>query len=221
MKEIVVTTPAGRCPVRLKEYDAETVMLWGDQVREIGRGDFNPPVLYSLPALLYWVKQMELDKQTLATVVGHLHEIYSDEIGMKGVQQPAIERRHGLPDYVANGMVEVKTAAVDEPDDDAPKKTATRRAKIHGHSTTAILRWMGANGFTFEQARAALAHYGDANQISDVSVTMQVNDGSSGRFRFGTLVELTPAQAAELNAHAGRAAKPAAGKKPAKAKNRL
>ena len=220
MKEIVVTTPAGRCPVRLKEYDAETVMLWGDQVREIGRGDFNPPVLYSLPALLYWVKQMELDKQTLATVVGHLHEIYSDEIGMKGIQQPAIERRHGLPDYVANGkMVEVKTAIVDdEPEDDAPKKTSTRRAKIHGYATTAILRWMGANGFTFEQAREALKHYGDANEISDASVKMQMYDGSTGKFRFGGLVELTHAQAAELNAHAGRAAKTADGKKPAKAR---
>lgn len=219
-REIVITTPSGRCPVALKSYDAETVMLWGDQVREIGRQDHNPPYLYSLPALAYWVRQMSLSPKQRDTVLGYLDDIYFDEVHLKKVRapEPAPTRRiveegeAPIPQPSLSrerAALPVAVAAVEPDEDDGPKRTSTRRAKIFGHATTAILRWMGANGFTYEQARSALSGYGDAAQISDASVKMQMYDGSTGKFKFGGLVTLTPEQAAELNHQGGRVAKPA------------
>lgn len=68
------------------------------------------------------------------------------------------------------------------------------KVEIYGQSASAVIRWMGLAGFTFQQARAALEEIGGAG-IKDTAVRSIMWQGKSGT---GTYAELTEEQKQEL-----------------------
>lgn len=77
-----------------------------------------------------------------------------------------------------------------------PKRQIVR-AQIFGHAATAVIRWMGANGWTFDEARAALAEFGAAG-ISDTTVRIQLPAGKKGER--GPAAPISEDQAKQLRA---------------------
>ena len=69
------------------------------------------------------------------------------------------------------------------------------RAQIFGYSATSVLRWMGANGWGFEDAAVVMATIGAA-RIADSTIRIQLNAGRDGRR--GPAAPVTPAQAKKL-----------------------
>lgn len=69
------------------------------------------------------------------------------------------------------------------------------RAEIFGYSVTAVLRWMGLNNWTFEDAGVACATLG-AGGISDTTIRIQLAAGKKGER--GEPAPLTKAQAKQL-----------------------
>ena len=55
---------------------------------------------------------------------------------------------------------------------------APKRIDCFGHAVTAVLRWMGKEGFTSAQARGVMEELGI--QVSPVTVQIQVNAGAKG-----------------------------------------
>ena len=67
---------------------------------------------------------------------------------------------------------------------DVPKQsrkttTGKERVKILGYSATAVLRWMGANDWSFEDAGIVMNTLG-AYSISDATIRIQLNAGKKG-----------------------------------------
>lgn len=77
------------------------------------------------------------------------------------------------------------------------KKHTQKRHKIFGHSCTAVIRWMGANDFTFEDAGVALAYYGAGN-VSDTTIRLQLKAGKDGDQKRGPAADLTKAEERQL-----------------------
>jgi hypothetical protein len=78
----------------------------------------------------------------------------------------------------------------------APKR-AQVRGQIFGYSATAVLRWMGANGFTFEDAGVVLASFGLA-KMSDTTIRIQLTAGKKADPTRGEPAPLTAAQGKKL-----------------------
>jgi predicted Zn finger-like uncharacterized protein len=98
---------------------------------------------------------------------------------------------------------------------DDPDKAGTGKAPryyVLGHSVVSVLRWMGKQGWTVEEAWTALRHYGV--EPSDACVRMSIRQGKTGSR--GTPAELTPEEEVELRAVAG---KPAATQPTSETKN--
>jgi hypothetical protein len=72
------------------------------------------------------------------------------------------------------------------------------RAKAFGYSVTAVLRWMGANGWNdrFEDAMIAICTISDNYNISDVTIRLQLKAGLEGKR--GAVAPLTEAQGRAL-----------------------
>lgn len=73
--------------------------------------------------------------------------------------------------------------------------TTQCRVKIFGYSATAVLRWMGANGWNFEDAAVAMATLG-AHALADCTIRLQLKAGKDGAR--GPAAPITPAQAKQL-----------------------
>lgn len=71
------------------------------------------------------------------------------------------------------------------------------RIKIMGFAVTAVLRWMGAKSWSFEDAATAITTLG-ATDISDVTIRLQLKAGKDGKR--GSAAEITSAQAKKLKA---------------------
>jgi hypothetical protein len=71
------------------------------------------------------------------------------------------------------------------------------RGQIFGLAATAILRWMGANGWNAEDAGVCLATYG-LGAMSDSTIYIQLRAGKVGDATRGPVPTLTKAQAKEL-----------------------
>lgn len=69
------------------------------------------------------------------------------------------------------------------------------RGNILGYSATSVLRWMGANGWSFEDAAVVCAATGCA-RISDVTIRLQLKAGKDGTR--GPAAPVTAAQAKKL-----------------------
>lgn len=82
-----------------------------------------------------------------------------------------------------------------------PKKPRARY-QILGHPGMSVIRWMGMNGFTREEAEKVLKHF-ECN-CAPASIGMELRDGATKTFRYGKAAELTPAQAAEVKAIVGK-----------------
>lgn len=69
------------------------------------------------------------------------------------------------------------------------------RAQLFGYSITSVLRWMGKNGWNFEDAAVVCASIGAA-KIADVTIRLQLKAGKDGLR--GPAAPITPAQAKQL-----------------------
>lgn len=116
---------------------------------------------------------------------------YFNTLNDRSVRQAMKKWNAGLD--VENIQVETKS---DE--DKAPRKMGkVVRAKVLGYSATAVLRWMGANDWSFEDAGVVMATAGAA-RISDVTIRLQLKAGKTGQR--GPAAPITPAQAKKLKA---------------------
>ncbi|HVS35728.1 MAG TPA: hypothetical protein VMS17_09105 [Gemmataceae bacterium] len=79
----------------------------------------------------------------------------------------------------------------------APRPRKSTRCEIFGHSATAVIRWMGANRWSFADCRAALAAHGAAG-TSDATIQTQLRAGRKGER--GPAATITSTQAEELAA---------------------
>lgn len=80
------------------------------------------------------------------------------------------------------------------------KRGKVTRGTIFGFAATAILRWMGAHNWEFEDAGVALAAYG-LGSMSDSTIYIQLRAGKTGDATRGPVPELSKAQAKELLAN--------------------
>jgi hypothetical protein len=77
-----------------------------------------------------------------------------------------------------------------------PKTTRKQvRAMVFGFSITAVLRWMGKEGWNFEDASVVCASVGAA-KIADVTIRLQLKAGKDGLR--GPAAPITAAQAKQL-----------------------
>lgn len=79
-------------------------------------------------------------------------------------------------------------------DDDAPKRTRFK-GEMFGHAVTSVIRWMGKQGWTFEQAREALELH-DCERVNDTTVKIQLAAGRKGDR--GPAADLTEKQVSML-----------------------
>lgn len=82
----------------------------------------------------------------------------------------------------------------------APERGKVTKGTIFGHSITAILRWMGANGWNKEDAGVALATYGFGS-VADSTIYIQLAAGRKGDATRGPVPELSKKEAKELLAN--------------------
>ncbi len=119
-------------------------------------------------------------------------------------RKPKVETPDAGPEPGANGAQQaVPESAPADPAkvNDKPKRQITR-AQIFGYPVTAVLRWMGVEGWSFADARAAINAFG-AGGISDTTIRIQLPAGRKGDR--GAPAPITKQQAAELKAAATKA----------------
>jgi len=85
-----------------------------------------------------------------------------------------------------------------------PRKKPVRakgnvKPKIFGFSVTAVLRWMGANGWDFDDAAIAVETI-TVTKLSDVTIRLQLKAGRDGKR--GAPADISPSQAKQLRAAA-------------------
>lgn len=78
------------------------------------------------------------------------------------------------------------------------EKKGAKKSKIFGFNTTAVIRWMGADAWTTEDAMKALTILG-LGHVTDSTVKAQLSDGRTGGSNFGPAAPLSPSQADLLN----------------------
>jgi len=94
-----------------------------------------------------------------------------------------------------------KKATTDKQSSNAAPATPGRtKAMIVGHPASSVLRWLGNNGYTVAQARAAVASLGFGEVLKDSTIVTGVNDGKHGD-KYGPVAALTPAEEKELKRH--------------------
>jgi hypothetical protein len=71
------------------------------------------------------------------------------------------------------------------------------RSKIMGYAITPLIRWMGADSWTADQARKVIDHF-DASDYTSGSLKATIKEGATGNTKWGTPAEVTQAQAEEL-----------------------
>jgi serine/threonine protein kinase len=98
-----------------------------------------------------------------------------------------LKKDQGAHEWVARRLLPGTTGADGEPEN-AP------RADILGHSATAVVRWMGRQGWDFDRAKAALARLG--GQIAESTIRIQLRAGAKGER--GEPAMLTPEEIAQL-----------------------
>lgn len=82
----------------------------------------------------------------------------------------------------------------------APKKAAAKaRVTVLGFAPTAILKWMGKQGWTAEQARNALSKHAIGGSVSPATVSTGLSDGRNPKYA-GNAAAPTAAQVKQLNA---------------------
>lgn len=86
---------------------------------------------------------------------------------------------------------------------------ARKSVELLGKPAVAVLRWMGHAGWTLEEAKKALAHYGLAGAFTDVGVKGQLWNGkqfgtAKWGDKWGALADLSKAEIKELTQAAGR-----------------
>lgn len=76
-------------------------------------------------------------------------------------------------------------------------QTGRTGRKIMGHSPTSLIRWMGRDGWTAEQARKVIDRYGAAD-YGDGPLTQILKEGATGNMKWGPPADISEAQAEEL-----------------------
>lgn len=75
-----------------------------------------------------------------------------------------------------------------------PSSAGRPQVKVFGHSATAVLRWMGVNGWDFEDAGMAMHTLGC--RLSDTTIRLQMKAGKDGKR--GAPAKVTADQARKL-----------------------
>lgn len=75
------------------------------------------------------------------------------------------------------------------------ESTHTKRQKLWGYPVTAVIRWMGSEGFTWQEAANVLKKLGV--DVADSTIQIQVRAGETGAR--GPAANLTPDQANKLH----------------------
>lgn len=115
--------------------------------------------------------------QLTEDVVGEAYH-YFNALNDRSVRQAMLKWNGEVGVVLCGEEVQVETKS--QPDCAAKRKMGkVVRAKIFGYSATAVLRWMGANDWTFEDAGLVMAGFG-AGRISDVTIRLQLKAGKDG-----------------------------------------
>ncbi len=127
-------------------------------------------------------------------------EILHEAIKLHRRMPPLLEPDTKFLKGLAKGAVtELDVPAGDVPSPIPNKSTkGTRkqvRAQVFGYSITAVLRWMGKEGWTFEDAAVVCATIGAA-KIADVTIRLQLKAGKDGLR--GPAAPITASQAKQL-----------------------
>lgn len=75
------------------------------------------------------------------------------------------------------------------------RKSGQKRVKLFGFSVTAVLRWMGANDWTFDDAAIAVETL-TMTKVSDVTIRLQLKAGREGKR--GAPANISKSQAKQL-----------------------
>lgn len=87
----VIAIPAGKCPVKLKNYDYDEVIGWCEEVLSVGR---NKSITYLPSALIFFAQQFfNISSKEYKTVVDHIQGHY----GTAGNVFEVIERVENNP----------------------------------------------------------------------------------------------------------------------------
>lgn len=198
---VKVAVPSGKCPITLDDPTREGVIEWATLLRARG---LKIDKHYMVEALVYWSK--EFDCVDPRQVKEWLIEEWPDE-------RPLTPREWNKL-MLDKGPVKTKEAKEARKEakeaDKAAKKEAAKEAKEAGpkkrwlvfgsYPVTAVLRWMGKNGMTFEQARKACSHLG-CEDVSDITLNLQLKAGAKGER--GEPAALTAEESAKVLSFAG------------------
>ena len=146
-----------------------------------------------------WARDVVNFPLTLATA-GLTQEDCSSEVieEAHSIDRRALRQLQGRVS-AHNAQFEEAPVVVEEFKPAAKRKATGKRAKIFGHSVTAVLRWMGKNDWSFDDAALAVEELG-GKMIADVTVKIQLKAGKVGQR--GAPANITPSQARQLRAAA-------------------
>lgn len=187
----------GPCPVGLTGTTPETVRFWAEELRdrwgEHGR-------FLALSALCNFARH-SLTPADADLVVSQLRLEYADELAQerelfrqsvrgtaepKPLPPPVSGKERGAP---------TPTAPAAQPAV-APTRTVNRAGLVFGFPATAVVRWMGANGWGLDRALSTLGRLGVP--LAEPTVRTQLAAGAKGDR--GGPAPLDPCQVKELTA---------------------
>jgi len=194
-----ISTPSGACPVELKSSEPAAILEWAAKVRAHGEMTDRQ---YLVEALVFWSRSFDcVDPRDVFEV---LVAEYPEERPLSSREWRSLlagklaskEERKAAKEEAKEEKKEAKKAeAVAK--ETGPKK---RWLVFDKYPVTSVLRWMGKNGFSFEQARKALSSV-QCDEVNDTTLRIQLAAGAKGQR--GEPAPLTTTEANAITAAGG------------------
>lgn len=133
-------------------------------------------------------------KKPALTLMEILAKVSNEEMSLDEAQELLMLKAKTAPEKTSPTKAPAKSTQ--QTTNAAPK---AGRSQLFGYSATAVMRWMGANGWSFDKAMAAFAGMG-VDDLSETTFKIQLRAGVKGER--GDPAPVTDKQAAELEAAA-------------------
>lgn len=183
-----VIAPAGEPPIVLGGHGIRDVFVWCEALRDWHQ---NKGELLTVPALFVYAGYMGSNRDEVRK---HIADIYHEEAEMEKLLNKKLIR--GELKTTTNGKATV--VANDEEKHITLGNKGGKRFDMFGHPITAVLRWMGKNGWTVPEARKALDSMGFAG-VANPTLSAQIAAGKKPDNPRGEPAQLTEEQASKLN----------------------
>jgi hypothetical protein len=186
------TAAARPLPFDLTKISPQAVLIWAEQVTDAFADEGHFPTIGCLIDLIHRRTSLDRDEAVVAarTLAALFHtELEQEKAELRRMveraerpppapEEPQEERPPGAPKVRPTSKFETRTGAAGAVTVTEGKKGG-KKYRIWGHPVTAVLRWMGGDAWTFDDARTALKLLG-VPDVGDNTVKAQLLAGRKG-----------------------------------------